>query len=183
MKWIDISNIKKQYQDQNIVFEDIMIQKRLTILKGKNGSGKSTLMKAILGLIHFQGEIKHALECGYFPEKIMLPSHLKVETFLQMMLPHKVRSKTEELIALFDMKEHMQKEIHMLSKGMHMKCRLIYTLSLDKDMYLLDEPFNGLDEVSLSRFIHYIKHHKKMFLISTHLDVFEPNNDTEVISL
>lgn len=183
MKSIDIKNLCKDYENTSIKFEDLLIHKRITILKGKNGSGKSTLMKSVLGLIHYKGEITNTITCSYFPEKIPLPSHLKVKTFLDLMLPKSRNQVMNELIQLFHMEDKLDKEIHSLSKGMTMKCRLIYSLSLEKDIYFLDEPFNGLDKESLKRFIDYIKKHQKMFVISTHLDIFERNYETDVIVL
>lgn len=183
MKLIDVKNMEKVYKKQTIKHESITVQKRITILKGENGSGKSTLIKSILGLIHYNGTIDNKLECGYFPESMKLPNHLKVETFLKMMLPLERLDAMHQLITLFDMHPHLDKEIGMLSKGMHMKCRLIYTLSLLKDIYFLDEPFNGLDEEALVKLCNYIKKHEKMFLISTHLDVFQRDFETDVYSL
>lgn len=183
MKSIDIKNMTKIYMENTVHHEQISIHKRITILKGENGSGKSTLMKAILGLIHYQGSIEHRLECGYLPEKMTIPNHLKLITYLKLMLPIHRYPQMESLIDLFDMRAHLEKEIAMLSKGMHMKCRLIYTLSLLKDIYVLDEPFNGLDDESMDKLKGYIVKHEKMFLISTHLDLFERNYEIDIITL
>ena len=75
-------------------------------LVGPNGIGKTTLIKAILNLISYKGEIECDLDIAYMPEKMVLPKHLKVQTYLKLMLPITVYSDMERLIDLLDMKDH-----------------------------------------------------------------------------
>lgn len=171
MKLIDIIDFKKEYSNHTVNHPSITISKRVTIIKGENGKGKSTLLKGILGIIEYKGSILHNLEIAYMPEEMRIPHHLKVNSYLELMLPRNCYIEKNRLIQMFKMNEHKDKEIHELSKGMYLKTRLIYTLSLDKDMYILDEPFNGLDKESIHHLKKYIIESKKNFIISTHLNI------------
>ena len=182
MKLIDIRDFEKVYKNQKISHKNITINNRVTLIKGKNGKGKSTLLRGLLGLIHYKGSIIHELDFAYMPEEMRIPYHLKVNTYLELMLPRNSYLEKDRLLKLFNMTKHKDKEIHDLSKGMYLKTRLIYTLSLEKDMYILDEPFNGLDKISTEILKTYILDSKKSFLISSHLPIF--NSDSiEVIEL
>ena len=183
MKSIDITSVTKNYKNHVVHHEFIKVSKRVTIIKGQNGSGKSTLCKAIMALIKYTGQIKCSGSIAYFPEYLQLPLILKSKTFLELMIPITRHNIMKQLIHMFKMDQNLDKEIIELSKGMNCKLRLIYTLSLDKDIYLLDEPFSGLDIETTKTLKNYILQSNKMYIISTHLDVFTQSSSLEVINL
>ncbi len=170
----------KNYQNVVVHHENITITDKVTLLLGKNGSGKSTLLKAICGLIQYDGDIKHNEIISYMPEKMELPN-INSDTYLKLSTTD--HALLEELIHIFDMKEHIIKDIRELSKGMKIKLRLISTLASKSDIYILDEPFNGIDKQGLKKLINYINRSLKRFLISTHIDMSDTLHHAKVILL
>ncbi|GIV28756.1 MAG: ABC transporter ATP-binding protein [Bacteroidia bacterium] len=131
---------------------------------GLNGSGKTTLFKCISGLItNYKGEITDNQNVGYLFDELQLPSYLKVKDFYAL---HDIKKNelTESFIRFEDFKN---KYFNNLSLGY--KKRLAFLGLLNKEILLLDEPFNGLDFESLDILLSYIKNDlNKTYLISTH---------------
>jgi ABC-2 type transport system ATP-binding protein len=183
MSGIKIHNFQKNYKNQTLYFDQIRIEKRITLLYGKNGKGKSTILKAIAQLIQYQGKIEHPYDLGFLPEELILPMHLKVSTFLQMILPKKSLDHMKYWIQNLQMGDHVDKYIEECSKGMKKKIGLIYILSLEKDIILLDEPFVDLDQESVKSIINFMNHSNKMFVLSSHLCVQDLFTEIDVITL
>ena len=177
---LQINTMTKNYKSKTIFFENIIIKDRVTLLLGKNGSGKSTLLKAICTVIRSTSDIINTNTISYMPEKMVLPN---INSMKYLELSTKNRKTLHKYIDLFNMKEHIHKDIFELSKGMRMKLRLIIALTNDKDIYILDEPFNGLDKESLYKLIDVINKSKKNFLISTHLDLSKQFTECDVIKV
>jgi ABC-2 type transport system ATP-binding protein len=130
---------------------------------GPNGAGKSTTIRMILdiikpdhGLISLMGEKAPNLDrIGYLPEERGL---YKKET-VQSMLIYLGRLKGASYSDLnngldlwlkrFDLVEWRHKKIESLSKGMSQKVQFISALLHDPDILILDEPFSGLDPLSV----------------------------------
>jgi ABC-2 type transport system ATP-binding protein len=157
---------------------------------GPNGSGKSTTMKMITGLIQMtSGEIlfdgvpiqrdpiayKHRM--GYVPEEPHLYAHLSGLEYLTMVsqlrnLP--VKSSTEKidgLLRLFSLHGDRNVPISSYSKGMRQKVLLSAALLHNPDLFLLDEPFSGLDVGSalvMRSLIQELASRGKVVLFSSH---------------
>ena len=65
---------------------------------------------------------------------------------------------------------------------MKMKLQLICSFMIERDIYILDEPFSGPDQPSVIKLIAYIKSSPKQFIIASHIGV-ELGKDCEVILL
>lgn len=177
---IDITNLHKRYKKQ-IIFDEFNLtlnNKQINFLVGANGTGKSTFLKCLLKLIKYQGRISgHDVAIAYMPERLMLPDYVKVKAFLKLIGAVRgissdiLNQRITEYLKKFNMLEHQEKSIIQLSKGMRQKVLLIQTLMSDADLYIFDEPLNGLDQKSQQVFMNEIgllRKKEKLIIITTH---------------
>lgn len=128
---------------------------------GHNGSGKSTTVKLILNLIHNKYGIinrNYKTYC-YMPEKTTLPDYITIEQFLKDLAYFSKNNNYERYLEIFNLDKNLL--ISSLSKGNKQKVALIQLLMEDKDLYVLDEPTNGLDQESINILIKLLKEKNK----------------------
>ena len=124
-------------------------------LIGPNGAGKSTTIKSLLGLMAY---IKGKVEFGgvhkryaYVPEQpvyyeyFTLWEHLRFAAAAYDISEEMFSSRAERLLELFRLTEHRHDYPSKFSKGMQQKLMLIVAFLLEADVYIVDEPFVGLD--------------------------------------
>lgn len=164
-------------------------------LIGPNGAGKSTTIKAILGLLpELEGEVcltgqntKYAYipEQPVFYDEFTLWEHLELAASAYGMERKEFLEEGEKLLKIFG----LQKEKHHLpgsfSKGMRQKVMLIIGFLSKADIYIVDEPFIGLDPRATRDFLELLNSEKMRgagILISTHaLDMAERICDSIVL--
>ncbi|MFD1064681.1 ABC transporter ATP-binding protein [Oceanobacillus locisalsi] len=150
-------------------------------LIGANGAGKSTTIKSIIGTIeHFHGNI--ALEEGkqlaYIPEEPILYDRLTLWEHLRLAatsyeMPATVwEPRANDLLKKFSLtgKEH-ELPIHF-SKGMRQKTLICLIFMTKADIYIIDEPFIGLDPIATKHLINLLYQEKARgaaLLMSTHV--------------
>lgn len=167
---IEIKHFTKKYR-RKFIYNDFNFEidnQKINILKSPNGYGKSTLIKAILGIIKYQGRIKTNIKSfSFLPEFINLPSYVRVDKFLdEMNIPS---DKYQELLKLFHVDPN--KTINELSKGMRQKVLIVDVILSDAQCYIFDEPLNGLDDESCLIFVKLIQdlfNLGKLIIIATH---------------
>ena len=184
---IKVSNFVKKYKTEEVIIKDILISNRITFLLGKNGSGKSTILKALGGFIKFEGDIEIKGKVAYMNEFPSFPIDLTVNEFI-FSLNNISKNKIEEkeivnLYKLFNINRKTNHLLSSLSKGMKAKVNLVQVLIEKSDIYLLDEPINGLDKDGVKCLINYLEKSDKNFVISTHLIEDFKNLKSEVINL
>ncbi len=154
---------------------------------GPNGAGKSTTIRMIMGIlmpdsgeILFSGEkLNYATlnRIGYLPEERGLYRKQICEDVLLYLAELKGKTKKQvykrmtELLEKFNLIDYQKKKIEHLSKGMAQKLQFISTVLHDPDYIFLDEPFSGLDPVSvdeLRNFLLELKNEGKVIMFSTH---------------
>ncbi len=163
---------------------------------GPNGSGKSTTIKMITGLIEpsegeilFRGEpidrnrIAHRQRLGYVPEEPHLYPHLTGLEYLEMVselrcLPRRAAAtKIYELLRLLSLLSNQHVPISSYSKGMRQKVLIAAALLHNPELFVLDEPFSGLDvgtALVLRDLISALARSGKIVLFSSHeLDTVE----------
>lgn len=168
-----IENFSKQYKGYLVQTQDIESKKRILLIKGGNGSGKSTMLRGIMKLIRYNGTIHAKGTISYMNEAIRFPKESTVMEIINAFncIDRVSKKRVDSLIDQFDMKDKINDMFSSLSNGMKMKLQLICTFLIDRDMYLLDEPFSGLDQTSVSKLVEYINSSDKRFVIASHLDV------------
>ena len=154
---------------------------------GPNGAGKSTTIRMLTGILRASegvirvldrdpGEVKRQL--GYLPEEKGLYKKMRVKELIQYFgrlkgLESKVaEQKCEELLKKFELDKWADQKCESLSKGMGQKVQIIATLIHDPELIVLDEPFSGLDPVSIElvrEIILELKRTGRTVVFSTHM--------------
>jgi manganese/zinc/iron transport system ATP- binding protein len=138
----------------------------LVAIVGPNGAGKSTLLKAVLGLVpRLSGEVRlfgQTLDqarrrIGYLPQRASVDWDFPA-TALQVVsqgcyprvgwfrpLPRAERDRARAALAEVGMAEFADRQIGQLSGGQQQRVFLARALALEADLYLMDEPFAGVD--------------------------------------
>lgn len=152
-------------------------------LLGENGSGKTTWMKMVSGLTKpGTGEILYEGHALCYEDKAKI-AYMATEPFFYDFM--KVRDvgeyygaffedfdagRYEELIGKMGLTPDMK--VRSLSSGMAAKLKLAATLARKAELYLLDEPLNGIDYKAREEIINLILEEadgENTFVISTHL--------------
>lgn len=161
-------------------------------LLGPNGAGKSTLLKALCGLVSIEtGSISfhgYAVkgpnrEFAYLPqrENIDWDFPATVRGLVEMgryqrtgwwrWYSREDERAVEEAIASMQMEELEERQISALSGGQQQRAFLARALAQQAHVFLLDEPFTGLDKPSQDNLRHLLRQLRdqgKLLLVSHH---------------
>ncbi len=141
---------------------------------GKNGQGKTTLFKCVLGLTEFEGKITLNSErlilknVAWCPTEPDLYDELTAKEFYDF-YRELTNSKISNSNLLFDVPDNQL--IKEFSTGMKKKTYLNAIFQNEHQIYILDEPFNGLDLESNYVLMNFLKQksEKSIVLISSHI--------------
>ncbi len=186
---LEVSNLSKSFgnvealKDLNFKAED----GKIFGIIGRNGAGKSTTFRLILKIIEpTNGEILYNGEkinekildkIGYLPEEGSLISTYTVLELceyygaLKLVSPEQIREKLVMWLEEFNIKEFMNRKIKDLSKGNRQKIQFIISVLHNPELLILDEPFSGLDPISveeLKKAILKLKSEGKTIIFSSH---------------
>ena len=126
---------------------------------GPSGCGKSTLLRIASGLTtHTSGECRVDREhLGYvFQDATLLPwrtvrRNVELNAELQGMPKAERRRRATDAIELVGLTGHESKYPKQLSGGMKMRCSVARALVLSPSVFMFDEPFGALDEITRER--------------------------------
>ena len=173
-------------------------------LIGLNGAGKSTTINEIIGLLHpYAGEVQidglslpeaptdYRKKIGYIPEtpslyeELTLREHIETVAMAYDLDMDQVMVRVQPLLERFRLAEKLDWFPTQFSKGMKQKVMIICAYAVDPSLYIVDEPFLGLDPVAIADLIQLLADEKakgKSILMSTHvLDSAEKMCDGFVI--
>ncbi|MBI4368477.1 MAG: metal ABC transporter ATP-binding protein [Candidatus Omnitrophica bacterium] len=167
---IRVEHLTASYDGQ-IVLNDLnfSIQEgAIVAVVGPNGSGKTTLIRAILGLVPYQGRIwvdekpvREVLgKIGYVPQKFQFDKTIPmtVGEFLKLSfrgIPHR---KIRHVLLEVDMRQHEKVPIGTLSGGQLQRVLIARSLLNDPAILLLDEATNEIDIASERSFYEIVSH-------------------------
>jgi len=160
-------------------------------LIGLNGAGKSTTIKHIIGLMQakkgtisirektFQEDpTNYRKQLAYIPEQPILYDELTLYEHLQLTaMAYDIDEKTFEqrlpsLLKAF----RMERQLHFFpvhfSKGMRQKVMILCAFLIEPDLYIVDEPFVGLDPLGIQSYLEWMVEMKEKdagVLMSTHI--------------
>lgn len=187
---LEFKNVTKQFETvtavKNISFT--LQDGNVLGIVGRNGAGKSTMFRMILNLVEpTEGEIlfnKQPIQdtirnrFGYLPEEGSLLPQLTVLDIceyygaLKLMKKAEIKQRLLVLLKEFHLEEYLNVKIKKLSKGNRQKVQFIVAILHDPDFIILDEPFSGLDPVSveeLEKAILKLKDAGKTIVFSSHI--------------
>ncbi len=147
---------------------------------GLNGAGKSTTMKHILGLmepregvIRVKGKLlSEAPEVyrqayAYVPESPMVYEEMTVREHMRFAAmaygieESRLEAESETLASLFQMNAKLDSLPGHLSKGMRQKLMLLAAFLVRPELYLIDEPFLGLDPLGIRALLELLDERKR----------------------
>ncbi|MDD6431507.1 MAG: ATP-binding cassette domain-containing protein [Lactobacillaceae bacterium] len=175
---IHLNHVKISQGDRRLItIPDLSIVKnKITLLTGANGTGKSTFFKALTRLIPYKGEIDYLqkniqkISPGKYHYQVGLVFQQANEQFLNVTVGEELalsaRHQRQSLltndrltdvlrdIGLAGMEDRV---VYSLSGGQRKKLQLLVMLMIGHPVLLLDEPFAGLDQDSLTAVFSLIK--------------------------
>ena len=177
---------------------------QLVGLIGLNGAGKSTTINEIIGLLTpYKGEIRidglqlgenpsaYRKKIGFIPEtpslyeELTLREHIETVAMAYDIEQEDAFECVERLLTIFRLKDKLDWFPVHFSKGMKQKVMIICAFVVDPSLFIVDEPFLGLDPVAIADLIQLLDEEKKKgksILMSTHvLDSAEKMCDSFVI--
>ena len=160
-------------------------------LIGLNGAGKSTTIKHIIGLLTPRsGQIlidgislhddveKYRKKIAYVPEmpilypELTLREHIDL-TIMAYDLDHdKTWANANELLKTFRLDNKLDWFPQNFSKGMKQKVMIVCAFMTDASLFIIDEPFTGLDPLAVNDLLNIVEAKKKIgcsVLMSTHI--------------
>ena len=158
---------------------------RIVGLIGPNGAGNTTALKAILGLIPFEGNLdvlgrdprtqrdELMNDVCFIADVAVLPRWIRVREAIEFVAgvhPRFDHARCDRFLANTQLKPQMR--VRELSKGMIVQLHLALVMAIDAKLLVLDEPTLGLDILYRKQFYQRLLEDyfddQKTILITTH---------------
>lgn len=192
--YIETRELRKSYKGREVVKGiSVRVDRGSVVgLLGPNGAGKTTTFYMIVGLVtpdsgevvidgtevtHLPMYRRSGFGIGYLPQEASVFRKLTVEDNLRSMLETTTltrtgqREKTESLLQEFHIAHVRDRKGIELSGGERRRVEIARALATDPNFLLLDEPFTGIDPISLGELqdmIGYLKQRGIGVLITDH---------------
>jgi len=175
---IEIKNLSKSY-GSNDVLKEINLQFKPANaygIVGNNGAGKTTLFRCLAGFENYSGEISPSYyelknQMGFLPTDPYFFPKITGKEYLQLLCnAREVTIPNFESVNIFELPLSQYAENY--STGMKKKLALTAILLQKNEVFILDEPFNGVDlhsNMMISEIINRLKEKGKTLLISSHI--------------
>jgi lipopolysaccharide export system ATP-binding protein len=170
---LSVVSIAKSY-DRKVVLKEVSLhvdRGEVVGLLGPNGAGKTTCFYSVMGLVKpdhgrimLDGEDitglpmyrRAILGLGYLPQETSIFRGMTVAqnimAVLELSQPDKAkrRERLETLLGEFHITHLRDSPAMALSGGERRRCEIARALAADPSIMLLDEPFAGIDPISIS---------------------------------
>jgi len=175
---IKIIGLKKHYGSIKAV-DDISFNIRkgqVVGIAGENGAGKTTLFRCIAGLENYEGQILSDINplkyhLGYLPSDLYFFSKMTAMEYIRLLCNARGKKlKKAEEKNIFDLP--LNRYASTFSTGMQKKLAITAILLQENSVFILDEPFNGIDIQSnmvLTEIILKLKSLNKTIILSSHI--------------
>ncbi|KAF2956183.1 ABC transporter ATP-binding protein [Marinitoga sp. 38H-ov] len=178
---IDIKNIKKKFKEKEVlkgINFDVKEEEKFVIL-GENGAGKSTLFYILTKVYNpDEGEIKIKKGkklLGFVEEPQFMKNMNAYENikYITSSIYKKINKESmDKYLKITGIQQHAKKKVGKYSTGMKKRLAVSILLLIDPDIYIFDEPTEGLDPIERKNFIKLmedLKERGKSIIISTHV--------------
>lgn len=170
---ISVSHLTLSYGEKRVL-EDLSLtlpERGVTVLSGPSGCGKTTLLRCLAGLERPRsGRIQAPPPREtvlLFQEDRLFPWRT-VEQHLTDVLPQARWTEIPQWLALAELSGEEGSLPASLSGGMRRRLALVRALALGGRLYLLDEPFTGVDPARIRRLMEALRALDAPVLLSSH---------------
>lgn len=175
--FLDAQNLSYAYQDIPL-FESLTLQIQspgLYLIKGPNGSGKTTFLKMLSGILKpLTGTVQLTSQPLYIGHLNALHDELTLSAMIDSyrhFLDGSFSDKSHKALVSMGLIDYMDVKIAELSYGQKRKAALMRLFLVTSSCWILDEPFQGLDQAAQSflwREIEAFVHNGGACLMTTH---------------
>ena len=160
-------------------------------LIGLNGAGKSTTIKHMLGLINpMEGKLSisnikinedienYRRKLSYIPEspviydELTLEEHIEMTAMAYQLSREEAMRRAKPLLKVFRLENELKVFPSHFSKGMKQKVMIICSFIVVPELYIIDEPFLGLDPLGIQSMLDLMvekRNENRTVLMSTHI--------------
>ncbi|HET9335873.1 MAG TPA: LPS export ABC transporter ATP-binding protein [Sphingomicrobium sp.] len=184
MRGLQVHSIAKSY-DKRAVLHDVSLhveRGEVVGLLGPNGAGKTTSFYSVMGLVrpdagrifldgrditHLPMYRRAILGLGYLPQETSIFRGLTVEQNIMAVLEvdepdqNERLEKLERLLREFGLTHLRDSPAMALSGGERRRCEIARSLAAEPSIMLLDEPFAGIDPISIADIRELVKELKQ----------------------
>ena len=190
---LSVDNLHGGYTHKNVLHGitfDVK-PKEIVGLIGLNGAGKSTTIKHIIGMMQGKkGNVSingtsfeenpevYRQQLGYIPEMPILYDELTLYEHLHLTamaynIPEDVfKKRLDPLLKEFRLEKKLKWFPVHFSKGMRQKVMIMCAFLIEPELYIVDEPFVGLDPLGIQSYLQMMEDMKEKgagILMSTHI--------------
>ncbi|MEX3472159.1 ABC transporter ATP-binding protein EcsA [Staphylococcus warneri] len=176
------------------VIKDINFELRegeIVGLIGLNGAGKSTTIKHMLGLLTptsgslsisntnitddietYRRKLSYIPESPVIYEELTLQEHIEMTAMAYGLSQDEAMKRAEPLLKIFRLQDELKVFPSHFSKGMKQKVMIICAFIVNPELYIIDEPFLGLDPLGIQSMLDLMvekKNEGRTVLMSTHI--------------
>ncbi|WP_183240653.1 ABC transporter ATP-binding protein [Anoxybacillus mongoliensis] len=193
MALLQVQHIFGGYTKQNIL-DDVSFtvhEGEVVALIGLNGAGKSTTIKHIIGLMQprkgtitmngmtfrddptqYRAQFTYIPEMPALYEELTLEEHLRLTAMAYGVSDEEYKQRVPKLLKAFRLEKKLGAFPAFFSKGMKQKVMIMCAFLVDVPLYIIDEPFVGLDPLAIQALLRLIDERRKQgagILMSTHI--------------
>lgn len=166
-----VENLTVRYGDKTVL-DNIMLtipEEGLTFLSGPSGIGKTTLLRVLSGLtVPQEGKVERSGPAVMlFQEDRLFPGLTALEQ-VETVLPKSRRGEALGWLELVELSDDRDKTPGELSGGMARRVALSRALAVEGKVWLLDEPFAGVDRERAFRILSRLKALNRPMLLTGH---------------
>ncbi len=191
---LEIHDLIVSYQKKPVLYGvDLAVPEGSMVgVVGPNGAGKSTLIKTVMGLVShahgwvkvFGGELRDSIKrVGYVPQRESVDWDFPVSVMDVVLMgcygrsglikrPGKMeKEKAMQALVKVGLEAYSKRQISNLSGGQQQRVFLARALAQESDLYLMDEPFAGVDaatEVAIVDLLGQIRDQGKTLIVVHH---------------
>ncbi len=170
---IEVKNLRVSFGEKTVLerFSLKIPEEGITALRGPSGCGKTTLLRCLAGLERPQSGtisgISPRKAALLFQENRLLPWRT-AEQHVADVLPRPRRGEAGRWLELVELSGEAGSFPDSLSGGMRRRLALARCLALGGELYLLDEPFSGVDAARAARIMGRLRELNVPILLVSH---------------